>query len=932
MLNAEDQQSQLIIQHSTFAVYCRFKFTAIMKGLIPAKSAAWLFLMFQAVAALAQTPQNQTPQKMTTAKTSSPIPLIERELFFDNPEIAGGQLSPDGKMISFLKANKGIMNVWVKKFDEPFSKARPLTNSEEPLSAYFWTYDSKYILFVHAKGGNENFNIYAVDPSDKADTATGVPPTRNLTPMDSVRAIIYNVSKKNPDLLWIGLNNRDPRWHDLYKLEISTGKLTLLRENKDRFQGVYFDWDENLRLATRNAEDGSTEILRMNPDGSSNKIYDCSILENCSPAGFNKDNSWFYMETNKGAGQDLVKLVLMNPETTEIKDVEQDPENKVDFGGLAISDITREPIFTSYTDAKTRRYWKDTSFEADYHFLEKKFPGRQIDFTSNTADEQQYLLAVSSDDKLPQVYFFDRKTKQLIFQYTPRPKLKPYERYFGKMEPITYKSSDSLEIPAYLSLPKGLPAKNLPLIVFPHGGPWARDYWGFSGMAQWLTNRGYAVLQMNFRGSTGYGKKFINAGNKQWGQLMQDDITWGIKYLTDKGIADPARVGIMGGSYGGYAVLAGLSFTPDIYAAGVDIVGPSNLITLLNSIPPYWEAARKVFAERMGDLNTPEGKALLEKQSPLHAASNIKAPLLIIQGMNDPRVKKAESDQIVIALRDAGRQVEYICAPDEGHGFAKPVNNMAAFGKAEVFLGKNLHARYQQSMKPEIAKRLKEITVDVATVSLPKKIDIAVLPALPAPSADLTAGNYDYALFIQIGQQKIPFNMSRTIKEDSGRWVVTEKLSSAMGEQTDEAQYQKGSLQPVNRKATQGKKEALYVFNGKEIASTIAGKTSSITVDSAYMHDGAGIDLLIARMPLAESYEAGFYLIGQDGKAKLYQLKVTGKENIGDAECFKVELTSMEETNVVTQFWINPADKMAYKIIAPLSAIPGAKLTIELKK
>ena len=291
------------------------------------------------------------------------------------------------------------------------------------------------------------------------------------------------------------------------------------------------------------------------------------------------------------------------------------------------------------------------------------------------------------------------------------------------MKAVRYPSSDGLQIPAFLTLPKNVAAKSLPLIVVPHGGPWARDDWGYDPYAQFLANRGYAVLQPNFRGSTGYGKKFIDGGNKQWGDKMQDDITWGVKYLVAEGIADPKRVAIMGGSYGGYATLAGLAFTPDVYTAGVSIVGPSNLITLLNSIPPYWEAGRKLFHERMGDPATPDGKAQLERQSPLNSAAKIKSSLLVVQGANDPRVKKAESDQIVIALRDRGFPVEYLVAPDEGHGFARPVNNMAMFAAAEKFLAKQLGGRYQEAMTPEVATRLKEITVDPKTVTLTKKTD-----------------------------------------------------------------------------------------------------------------------------------------------------------------------------------------------------------------
>jgi dipeptidyl aminopeptidase/acylaminoacyl peptidase len=281
------------------------------------------------------------------------------------------------------------------------------------------------------------------------------------------------------------------------------------------------------------------------------------------------------------------------------------------------------------------------------------------------------------------------------------------------MKSIKYKSSDGLEIPAYLVLPKGVPAKNLPMVAFPHGGPWGRDEWGYNSFAQFLANRGYAVLMPNFRASTGYGKKFLDAGNRQWGDKMQDDITWGVKYLVSEGIVDAKHVGIMGGSYGGYATLAGVAFTPDLYAAAVSIVGPSNLITLLNSIPPYWESIRKLFYLRMGDPNTDEGKKQLERQSPLNSADKIKTPLLVAQGANDPRVNKAESEQIVNALRKRSFPVEYILAPDEGHGFARPVNNMAMLAAAEKFLATYLGGRYQESMTPEVTKRLAEIKVDV---------------------------------------------------------------------------------------------------------------------------------------------------------------------------------------------------------------------------
>jgi dipeptidyl aminopeptidase/acylaminoacyl peptidase len=649
----------------------------------------------------------------TQAQTSSLPPLIDRELFFGPPVIAGGQLSPDGKYMSFLKVYKGTMNVWVKEASAPFESAHPLTaDTLRPVRNYFWSRDGKYILYVQDKGGDENFNVYAVNPSEKAAGGQDIPTNRALTDYKGVRAFIYSVPKSDPDALYIGLNDRDKKWHDLYKLKISTGEKTLLRQNsdKDRITGWIFDWSDKLRLATRANEDGSNDLLRVD-EKELVPIYHTGPFEEFDTYAFDKDNKQYYISTNKGDDRDLKQLVLLDPLSMKETFVEKDPMNRVDFGGANFSDVTKSIILTSYTDEKERLYWKDKQFEADYKIIEKELPGLLLDFTSSTADENLWLLSAYSDTDPGAAYLFDRKTKKLSFQYRPRPDI-PIKS-LAPMKAIKYKSSDGLEIPAYLVLPKGVPAKNLPMVAFPHGGPWGRDYWGYNSFAQFLANRGYAVLLPNFRASTGYGKKFLDAGNRQWGDKMQDDITWGVKYLVSEGIVDPKHVGIMGGSYGGYATLAGVAFTPDLYAAAVSIVGPSNLITLLNSIPPYWESIRKLFYLRMGDPTTDEGKKQLERQSPLNSADKIKTPLLVAQGANDPRVNKAESEQIVNALRKRNFAVEYILAPDEGHGFARPVNNMAMLAEAEKFLATYLGGRYQESMTPEVEKRLTEIKVDV---------------------------------------------------------------------------------------------------------------------------------------------------------------------------------------------------------------------------
>ncbi|APD06898.1 acylaminoacyl-peptidase [Flavobacteriaceae bacterium UJ101] len=645
------------------------------------------------------------------------IPLIDREIFFDTPEISRGQLSPDGKWISFMKEYKGITNIWVKKFDEPFDKAKPLTNNERPLGGYFWTNDSRYILFVKDHKGDENYNIYGVDPNGVPNKETGVPVTKNFTPKKEVRVSIYKVSKKNPNILWIGINDRDKAWHDLYKLDINTGNLELLFENKNRITGWDFDWNEQPRLAYRTNEVGFSEILRIDGPNVFTKIYETNLKENAYIAGWNKDNTKVYLVSNKG-NINLSTLYEMDLQTQKIVKIEGDPKKKVDFGSIFIDDNTREILYTSYIYDKRKRYWKNKEWEQLFNHLENRFKGKDVGFVSFTKDYNGMLISVDSDRSAEEVYYFNKNTNKLIHQYTPRPRLKEVEQHLAKMESITYKSSDGLTIPAYLTIPSAMEKRNLPLVVLVHGGPKGpRDYWGYDPYVQMLANRGYAVLQPNFRASGGFGKAFLNAGDREWGKLMQDDITWGVKHLVNKGIADKNRVAIMGGSYGGYATLAGLTFTPDVYTCGVDIVGPSNLFTLIDSVPPYWESFRKSLYEMVGDPNTEEGKKLMRETSPLFSVDKIVKPLLIIQGAHDPRVKQAESDQIVVAMRDAGKPVEYILADDEGHGFRKPINNMAMWAATEKFLAKYLKGRYQKSMPEEVAKRLKEMTQDISKVT-----------------------------------------------------------------------------------------------------------------------------------------------------------------------------------------------------------------------
>lgn len=877
-------------------------------------------------------------KKAPAAKPASGLPpIIDRELIFGNPEIAGAQLSPDGKYVAFLKPWKDTRNVWVKGVNEPFSAARLLTTeSKRPIPGFFWTWDSKSVLYVKDNDGDENFNAYAVDPAAKPAAGADAPASRDLTGLKGVRVFIYDLPKVDPDVAFIGLNDRDKAWHDLYKLKISTGEKTLVRKNTERITGWNFDLKGNLRLATRSAENGDTEVLRVDTDKFT-KIYSCNVFESCGPARFHKDGKRVYFESNKGADVDLISLFLLDPETGKLELVESDPLKKVDFGGARFSEATDELALTIYVDARRRRYYRDKGFETDLKFLEGKFPGKEVSIASDTRDEQTWLIVANSDTEPGETWLFDRKTRKLALQYKIREKL-PREA-LSSVKPVTYKSSDGLEIPAYLTVPKGVPAKNLPALIIPHGGPWARDLWGYSPLAQFFANRGYAVLSPNFRGSTGYGKKFLDAGNKEWGRKMQDDVTWGAKYLVAQGIADPKRIGILGGSYGGYATLAGVTFTPDLYAAAVDIVGPSNLITLLESIPPYWEPIRKLFYERMGDPNTPDGKALLTERSPLTHAGKITTPLLVVQGANDPRVNKREADQIVIALRDRNYPVEYLVAPDEGHGFARPVNNSAMYMTAEKFLAKHLGGRYQEGGTPEAVARLKEITVDPKSVVLAKKVDAGSVGA-PKPATDLKPGTYKYKAKVAAGGQEIPLSFVTEIKEDGGSWTAVSTMQGPMGEGVDNATIEKGTLVLRKRSIKQGATTVGVNFadNKATGSSNMGGQDKPIAVDlgGPLFADAAGSAQVIACLPLAEGYAATFRNFDmQKMKEKLMQLKVVGVESVtvpaGTFDSFKIEITSADGGNDQETLWIAKDSHKPVKMSLVLASMGGAVLTQELE-
>ncbi|HUV35339.1 MAG TPA: S9 family peptidase [Patescibacteria group bacterium] len=838
-------------------------------------------------------------------------PIIDRDIFFGDPEIAGGQLSPDGAMLSFLKPFKGKLNIWIKTIDEPFEDARPITaDTNRAVRNYTWSWDSRWILYVQDKGGDENFLAYRVDPY--ADPAPGqeVPEAACLTPFEGVRVMLYSAPRSMPDIAFVGLNDRDERYHDLYKLEISTGKLTLMRENSEELnlQGWIFDLEGNLRMAMRETDDGGTDLLRIDGDDFVS-VYTTTNEENAGPVRFHKDGKRVYIETNKGEDVNLSRLILFDPVTLNEEIVEMDPKKQVDFGGVEFSNKTDEMVATYYVGDRLRTYFKDKEFENAYKKLVKQLPEGDVYFGPATLDDRLWLVTVTKDTDPGARYLYDMQTGEVKFLYRPRPEL-PVE-HLAPMEPVRYTARDGLEISGYLTVPKGIKKKNLAVVVLPHGGPWARDYWGYDPYSQFLANRGYAVFQPNFRASTGFGKAFFNAGKKQWGLTMQDDITDGVKYLIDKGWVNPDKVAIFGGSYGGYATLAGLAFTPDIYAAGVDYVGVSNMLTFLNSIPAYWETARKFLNEQVGDPENPEDMERLKATSPLFSADNIQAPLLVVQGANDPRVKKPESDQIVIAMRERNLPVEYLVAADEGHGFLGVENRQAMVVAMEKFLAKHIGGRYQESVKPDIAKRLEEITVDVASVTLEKpEADPEAAKTAPLPKVDtalLKPMTLNYKATVTRAGQEIAVDITRTYEQatENGRdvWRTTTTQTSPEGTATDVFLVDRTTLLPIHRSVEQGQIAVEMEYTPETVTGTISMGPQvmpiNTTLEAPVFGGDTAMEIALEALPLTSGYKTTlrvFELITQRSRTML--LEVTGMEDVtvpaGSFEAYKVELKPLD--------------------------------------
>jgi dipeptidyl aminopeptidase/acylaminoacyl peptidase len=610
--------------------------------------------------------------------------IIPRKLLFGNPERAAVTVSPDGTKLAFLAPAEGVLNVWVAPAAEP-EKAEPVTHDcRRGIRSYHWAHTNAHVLYIQDKDGDENWHVYATDLRTKQ--------TRDLTPFPATQAEIQETSRRFPEEILVGLNNRDAKYHDVHRLNILTGALRLVQKNTE-FAGFVTDEQYAVRIAARQTLDGGMEFLKSAGADRWEPFVKAALEDalGTRPLAFDETGRTLYMTDSRD--RDTAALFAWDWNSGRRVLLAEDP--RADPGEVLRHPVSRVVQAVSFDYERVA--WKvlDAEIAPDFEVLRAASEG-DFRVVSRSLDDSTWIVAYALDIGPARFYRYDRKSRRAEFLFTNRPALEGQP--LAKMRPVVIRSRDGLDMVSYLTLPGGAgdkPRKSLPMVLHVHGGPWGRDHWGFNPIHQWLANRGYAVLSVNFRGSTGFGKKFLNAGNLEWGRKMHDDLLDAVDWAIARRIADPARVALFGGSYGGYATLAGLAFTPEKFACGIDLVGPSSLVTLLNSVPPYWLPSIELFTKRVGDHRTEEGRRLLNERSPLTRADRIRRPLLIGQGANDPRVKQAESDQIVAAMRTRNIPVTYLLYTDEGHGFARPENWLSFTAASEAFLAGHLGGRVE---------------------------------------------------------------------------------------------------------------------------------------------------------------------------------------------------------------------------------------------
>ena len=610
-------------------------------------------------------------------------PLIPRAALFGNPERTSVQLSHDGRWLAWLAPTAGVLNVHVAPIGD-LAAARDVTGSAKlPVQGYFWAYDNHTIVFADDVGGDENVRIYAVDIATRAK--------RDLTPLAGVQAQILGATPKHRNLIAVGLNDRDPKWHDLWHIDLATGERRLVRENRDEISGYLVDRDLLPRLVTRSQPDGSDIVYAVKGEmlAALEPVLAIPFADSMTtgPQHITADGKAYYLASS--IGRDRAALFRVDLATGAQTLVAE--HAKADIGGALVDQSSLEAVAASATHLHQEWIAIDPKAGADLAWLREQLKA-DFGIVSRTEDDRRWTVAGDSPEQPAVYHLFDRGERRLTRLFSARPQLEG--RTLAPMQSRIVRSRDGLDLVSYLTLPPGergdRPPKPLPMVLSVHGGPWARDTYGYDAEHQWLANRGYAVLSVNYRGSSGFGKAFVNAGDMEWGGRMHDDLIDAVQWAVAEGIAEPGRVAIYGASYGGYAALAGATFTPEVFRCAVSIVGPSNLETFIASIPPYWQSFYENLVRRIGDPRTEAGRALLKERSPLNRAAAIARPLLIMQGANDPRVKQAESDQIVAAARARGLPITYVLYPDEGHGFSQPANRISSYAVVEAFLAQHL--------------------------------------------------------------------------------------------------------------------------------------------------------------------------------------------------------------------------------------------------
>jgi dipeptidyl aminopeptidase/acylaminoacyl peptidase len=613
--------------------------------------------------------------------TGTETKLIPRRILFGNPVRTSPRISPDGTRLAYIAPVDGVLNVWVGPIGKDEFKA-VTKDTERGIRFYFWAADNKHILYIQDAGGNENWRLFATNLETQE--------TRDMTPFEDVHVQILDSDKHFPNELLIAMNKENPQVHDVYHLDLATGELTLTAKNPGNIIGWIVDTHFKVRAGHVARPDGGIDLLIRDDENAEWRTivsWDADDVATSGALSFTSDGQGLYMQDSRGvnAGR-LVKLQIA---TNEIEVIAQDEQYDVD--NVIVNPDTYEIQAVSFN--KDRHEWMilDETIRLDFDHIREIHQG-DFNIVGRDDADATWIVAFNVDNGPIPFYAYQRKSQSADLLFDNQPELSEYT--LAHMEPIVFTARDGLSVHGYLTLPIGGQRSNIPLVLNVHGGPWVRDSWGYNPEAQWFANRGYGCLQINYRGSTGYGKDFTNAGDKEWGRKMHYDLVDGVNWVVQQGIADPKKVAIYGGSYGGYAALVGATFTPDLFCCAVDIVGPSSLITLIRSVPAYWVPLLASMYKRVGNPGTEE--EFLKERSPLFAVQNIKIPMLIAQGANDPRVKQAEAEQVVEAMKNKGINYEYMLFPDEGHGFAKPENRLKFYAAAEKFLATYLGGRYEE--------------------------------------------------------------------------------------------------------------------------------------------------------------------------------------------------------------------------------------------